>query len=84
MLCLCFYHCSLTLSLFRLIPLLPGLKSPGGVYNPPCSVFDLYTPRFVKGRGTTKVGLCPVCVEPPSRGGNGEKIWFSMKFSAYK
>ena len=84
MLCLYFHHCSLTLSLSRLIPLLPGLKSPGGVYNPPYSVFDLYTPRFVKGRGTTKVGLCPVCVEHPSRGGNDEKIWLSMKFSAYK
>lgn len=24
-------------------------------FNPPRDAFDLYTPRFVKGRGTTKV-----------------------------
>ncbi|KAG6333989.1 hypothetical protein ID866_5094 [Astraeus odoratus] len=69
---------------FRPIPLVPGLKFPGGTYNPTHSPLDLYTPRFVRGRGTTKVGLCPVCIESPARGGKGEKVWLSMKFSAYK
>ena len=27
-------------------------------FNPPRDAFDLYTPRFVKGRGTTKVRFC--------------------------
>ncbi|KAL4072006.1 hypothetical protein J3A83DRAFT_4238030 [Scleroderma citrinum] len=66
-----------------LIPLLPGLRRPGGVYNPPRSTLDLYTPRFVKGCGITKVGLCPVCMESPARGGTGHKLWLSMKTSAY-
>ncbi|EKM51269.1 uncharacterized protein PHACADRAFT_151920 [Phanerochaete carnosa HHB-10118-sp] len=48
------------------------------------SALDLYTPRWVRGRGGTKVGLCPVCIEPPTRGGVGHKMWLSMKFSAYK
>ncbi|KAF9242797.1 hypothetical protein BU15DRAFT_72453 [Melanogaster broomeanus] len=62
----------------------PYPKNPGGIYNQPRDALDLYTPRFVKGCGTTKVGLCPICVESPSRGGKGEKVWLSMKFSAYK
>jgi hypothetical protein len=57
---------------------------PGGTYNPPRSPFDLYTPRFVKGKGTEKVGLCPICVEIPKRGGEGKKLWLAMKFSAFK
>ncbi|KAF8840438.1 hypothetical protein BDN67DRAFT_903536, partial [Paxillus ammoniavirescens] len=58
-------------------------KHPGGIYNQPRDALDLYTPRFVKGCGTTKVGLCPICIESPSRGGKGESVWLSMKFSAY-
>lgn len=57
---------------------------PGGIYNIPRSALDLYTPRFVKGKGTEKVGLCPICVEPPSRGGEKKKLWLAMKFSAFK
>ncbi|KZT67549.1 hypothetical protein DAEQUDRAFT_728984 [Daedalea quercina L-15889] len=52
-------------------------------FNPPRDDFDLYTPRFVKGRGTTKVGLCPCCMENQSRGGEEKKLWLSTKFSAF-
>ncbi|KAF9523008.1 hypothetical protein CPB83DRAFT_776171, partial [Crepidotus variabilis] len=55
----------------------------GGNYNPPRSMLDLYTPRFVKGKGVEKVGLCPICVEPIERGGENKKIWLAMKFSAF-
>ncbi|KAH7886641.1 hypothetical protein F5I97DRAFT_1022652 [Phlebopus sp. FC_14] len=64
-------------------PLEPQPKHPGGIYNPPRGAHDLYTPRYVKGCGTTKVGLCPICIESTSRGGLGQKVWLSMKFSAY-
>ncbi|KAI6144335.1 hypothetical protein BKA82DRAFT_2388383 [Pisolithus tinctorius] len=64
-------------------PLSSSLQHPGGLYNPPHSALDLYTPRFVRGCGTSKVGLCPVCVESPGRGGSGQCVWLSMKFSAY-
>ncbi|KAJ3501277.1 hypothetical protein NLJ89_g9411 [Agrocybe chaxingu] len=60
-----------------------NVAPPGGLYNPPRSVLDLYTPRFVKGKGVEKVGLCPICVEPLSRGGENKKLWFAMKFSAF-
>ncbi|KAI0631589.1 hypothetical protein C8Q77DRAFT_1127766 [Trametes polyzona] len=58
-------------------------KVPDGVPNPPRDALDLYTPRFVKGRGTSKVGLCPICHESVERGGEGKKLWLSMKFSAF-
>jgi len=57
---------------------------PGGIYNPPRDMYDLYTPRFVRGKGYSKVGLCPICVESTDRGGEGKKLWLSMKFSAFK
>ncbi|KAH9475369.1 putative membrane protein C17A5.08 [Psilocybe cubensis] len=60
------------------------VSHPGGVYNPPRSPLDLYTPRFVKGKGVEKVGLCPICIEPHARGGEHKKLWFAMKFSAFK
>ena len=59
-------------------------ENPGGFYNRPRDIYDLYTPRFVKGRGCDKVGLCPICVESVDRGGAGKKLWLSMKFSAFK
>jgi Domain of unknown function (DUF4451) len=61
-----------------------NVQHPGGTYNPPRSPFDLYTPRFVKGKGADKVGLCPICIEDPERGGEGKKLWLAMKFSAFK
>ncbi|KAI0286254.1 hypothetical protein BC826DRAFT_1049831 [Russula brevipes] len=63
---------------FPVIP--PVLKAPSGcILNPSRDVFDLYTPRLVRGSGHTKVGLCPLCACT----GMG-KVWLSMKFSAYK
>jgi hypothetical protein len=59
-------------------------RHTGGIYNSPRDPRDLYTPRFVKGKGRTKVGLCPICIESPSRGGQGQKLWLSTKFSAFK
>ncbi|KAJ3750061.1 hypothetical protein DFH05DRAFT_1465812 [Lentinula detonsa] len=56
---------------------------PGGIYNPPRNAFDLYTPRFVKGKGKDKMGMCPICIEDVERGGEGKKVWLAMKFSAY-
>ncbi|KAI0695669.1 hypothetical protein C8T65DRAFT_664881 [Cerioporus squamosus] len=61
----------------------PVPKVPDALPNAPRDAFDLYTPRFVKGRGTTKVGLCPMCHEKTARGGDGKKLWLSMKFSAF-
>ncbi|KAJ7471782.1 hypothetical protein FB451DRAFT_307355 [Mycena latifolia] len=60
-----------------------GMPHPGGEYNPPRDAFDLYTPRFVKGKGVDKIGLCPICIEQPERGGKGKKVWLAMKFSAF-
>ncbi|KAG2354246.1 hypothetical protein BDR07DRAFT_627381 [Suillus spraguei] len=57
---------------------------PGGICNPPRDPRDLYTPRFVKGKGRSKIGLCPICIESPLRGGRGQKLWLSTKFSAFK
>ncbi|KAF9458076.1 hypothetical protein BDZ94DRAFT_1174351, partial [Collybia nuda] len=58
-------------------------RHPGGTYNPPRWPLDLYAPRFVKGKGTAKLGLCPICIEPAERGGHNVKLWFAMKFSAF-
>lgn len=63
---------------------LMNISDPGGTYNSPRSVFDLYTPRFVKGKGSGKLGLCPICIEPFERGGENKKNWLAMKFSAFK
>jgi hypothetical protein len=60
------------------------MPHPGGNYNPPRAPLDLYTPRFVKGKGVEKVGLCPICLESHARGGEKKKIWLAMKFSAFK
>lgn len=65
----------------RLTP--PG-PLPGGHFNAPRSVEDLYTPRFVRGIGRDKAGLCPICYESKERGGAGKADWLSMKFSAFK
>ncbi|KAH7906454.1 hypothetical protein BJ138DRAFT_1016179, partial [Hygrophoropsis aurantiaca] len=51
--------------------------------NPPRDSRDLYTPRFVKGRGRTKIGLCPICVESREKGGEGKALWLGMKVSAF-
>ncbi|KAF8530127.1 hypothetical protein BU17DRAFT_35767, partial [Hysterangium stoloniferum] len=51
--------------------------------NQPRNAYDLYTPRFTKGIGRTKEGVCPICFESEERGGEGRTEWLSMKFSAY-
>lgn len=56
----------------------------GGHWNSPRSAEDLYTPRYVRGVGREKAGLCPICYESPERGGVGKAEWLSMKFSAFK
>ncbi|KAG6851978.1 hypothetical protein C0991_004437 [Blastosporella zonata] len=56
---------------------------PGGTYNPPRSPLDLYTPRFTRGKGISKQGLCPICTESRARGGASKRLWLSMKFSAF-
>ena len=59
-------------------------KISGATFNEPRFPLDLYTPRFVKGTGREKVGLCPICVEPEERGGQNKRLWLSTKFSAFK
>jgi hypothetical protein len=59
-------------------------KIAGATFNEPRFPLDLYTPRFVKGTGREKVGLCPICVETEERGGQNKKLWLSTKFSAFK
>ncbi|KDN41619.1 hypothetical protein K437DRAFT_269651 [Tilletiaria anomala UBC 951] len=49
----------------------------GGTWNPPKSVFDLYTPRYVSGTGISKEGLCPICID------SGVKLWSKLKSSAH-
>ncbi|KAH9809671.1 hypothetical protein DFH28DRAFT_538640 [Melampsora americana] len=60
-------------------------KEPSnGVYNSPAhGHLDLYTPRFVKGVGSEKVGLCCICAEPRQRGGEDLQLWLKMKVSSY-
>jgi hypothetical protein len=60
------------------------VSHPDGEYKAPRSAFDLYSARFVKGKGANKMGLCPICIEAKCRGGEGKKVWLSMKFSAFK
>ncbi|KAF7973816.1 hypothetical protein HWV62_14196 [Athelia sp. TMB] len=45
---------------------------------------NLYAPPSTRGSGTTKAGLCPICMQSLKDGGEGKKLWLSMKFSAYK
>ncbi|KAI0319470.1 hypothetical protein OF83DRAFT_782420 [Amylostereum chailletii] len=63
-------------------PSLPSRQASAN-YNPPRTLLDLYTPRFTRGIGRTKVGACPICAEKLSRGGEGRFKWLSMKFSAF-
>ncbi|KAG8746463.1 hypothetical protein FRC10_004902 [Ceratobasidium sp. 414] len=40
---------------------------------------NLYAPRRTRGIGADKHGLCPICAEPPSRGGRGKAMMLNMK-----
>ncbi|CAE6480970.1 unnamed protein product [Rhizoctonia solani] len=44
---------------------------------------NLYAPRRTRGIGADKHGLCPICAEPPSRGGRGKVMMLNMKTSAF-
>lgn len=68
---------------------LPMISGPNGVMimQPPADAkwnkvsdpLNLYWPRFIKGAGDEKCGLCPICAEPPERGGDGEQKWFKVR-----
>lgn len=77
-----YFACYLALTMHR-ASLFNRSKHPGGISNPARDPRDLYTPRFVKGKGRSKIGLCPICIESPLRGGRGQKLWLSTKFSAF-
>lgn len=53
--------------------------------NPPIQydVDDLYNPRYIKGIGINKMGMCPICCENTERGGQGKEVWLKMKISAF-
>ncbi|KAM0752465.1 hypothetical protein T439DRAFT_208878 [Meredithblackwellia eburnea MCA 4105] len=55
----------------------------GSDWNKASDPLNLYSPRFVKGKGDEKSGLCPICVEPVSRGGEGVERWLKLKNSSY-
>ncbi|KAJ7034764.1 hypothetical protein C8F04DRAFT_560911 [Mycena alexandri] len=60
-----------------------GVRHPGGQYKAPRCALDLYSARFVKGSGTDKTGLCPICIEAVHRGGEGKQVWLATKSSAF-
>lgn len=53
--------------------------------NPPIQydADDLYNPRYIKGVGINKMGMCPICCENVERGGQGKEVWLKMKISAF-
>ncbi|KAG4304425.1 hypothetical protein PORY_002135 [Pneumocystis oryctolagi] len=64
------------------------LAHPRSTYsngNPPIQydADDLYNPRYIKGVGINKMGMCPICCESVERGGQGKEVWLKMKISAF-
>ena len=55
----------------------------GAKFNKINDIMSLYTPRFTRGVADEKVGLCPICVESPERGGDGDAKWLKLKNSSY-
>ncbi|KAG8746464.1 hypothetical protein FRC10_004903 [Ceratobasidium sp. 414] len=51
-----------------------GALVPNRAYH-----FNLYTARLIHGVGTNKIGLCPICVEPVWRGGEGKTTLLNIK-----
>lgn len=47
--------------------------------NKSTQVTNLYTPRFIRGKGDAKEGLCPICCESEERGGEGEMRWLKVR-----
>lgn len=65
-------------SLLSSIPPLPALSSSHARPNASCTdPLNLYTPRYTRGVGATKEGLCPLC--PLTK----PLPWYNMKMSAY-
>lgn len=52
-------------------------------WNKACDPFNLYAPKFVKGLGDEKMGLCPICVEGVERGGEGGERWLKVCFVSF-
>ncbi|KAI9144018.1 hypothetical protein BKA69DRAFT_1026100, partial [Paraphysoderma sedebokerense] len=51
-------------------------------YNEPRHEEDLYTPRWVRGMGFTRQGLCPICFAEKANTERSE-TWLRLKVSAY-
>ncbi|CAD6978821.1 unnamed protein product [Tilletia controversa] len=47
------------------------------MFKEPPSLLNLYAPRYIRGQGMTKEGLCPVCWE------SGQENFFKTKQSSY-
>ncbi|GAA5923010.1 uncharacterized protein JCM15063_003498 [Sporobolomyces koalae] len=56
---------------------------PDARWNKAGDPLNLYYPRFVRGTAEDKSGLCPICAEPPERGGEGDQKWLKLKNSSY-
>lgn len=61
-----------------------NVPHPGGEYTPVRDPFDLYAPRFVESAGGDRRGLCPICIEPPDRGGEGKAVWLPLRTPVYQ
>ncbi|KAK7018580.1 hypothetical protein R3P38DRAFT_2983345 [Favolaschia claudopus] len=68
-------------SYFSRSPYAPSLASHPEVVYKAREAFDLYSPRFVVKEGGHELGLCPICVEPQVRGGEGKEVWLSTMTS---
>lgn len=53
-----------------------------GVPNPPRSANDLYSPRWLRGKGARKEGLCPLC-EPVDPSSPTSNMWLKTKTSRF-
>jgi len=52
-------------------------------WNKVSDPLNLYIARVVQGNAEHKAGLCPICVEPAERGGEGAEKWLKLKNSSY-
>lgn len=52
----------------------------GADFNHEAEALNLYTPRFTRGTGMKKEGLCPICYEDPT---GPKEVWHKTKVSAY-
>lgn len=61
-----------------------NVQHPGGEYCPDRDPYDLFSPRFVQLVESDRVGLCPICIEPVDRGGEGKQVWRLLSSPAYQ